>query len=244
MSVWYIGVQVVHRVGVRRGLFGALFLAALLAGPLTFAVSPAFEQGESLFLLDRPLDAQPLLERAILDEPANEAAYLYLGLAYEQVQEHEKAVQVLQRGAALGGERQGQIYFNIGNNLFADQSYLLASEMYAQALSADPTIRGAYLNRANSLLQSQEFDAALGDYVLYLRLEPGSTQRTQVEQIIALLRQRITLVADQQRVEQDRQTALLNAVLSSLDNAAQNTKNLSAGSESIREEYDQLDIAD
>ena len=106
MSVWYIGVQVVYRVGARRGLFGALFLAALLAGPLTFAVSPAFEQGESLFLLDRPLDAQPLLERAILDEPANEAAYLYLGLAYEQVQEHEKAVQVLQRGAALGGERQ------------------------------------------------------------------------------------------------------------------------------------------
>ena len=51
-------------------------------------------------------------------------------------------------------------------------------------------------------------------------------------------------MAEQERQEQERQTALLNAVLTSLDNAAQNTKNLSAGSEGIQEQYDELDIAD
>ena len=218
--------------------------AALVAAVAAGASSPSFEQGEDLLLHDQPLEAQPLLQQAILEDPANELAYLYLGLAYEQLDEHEKAVDVLQKGIALSGDHQGQMYLNVGNNMFAQSSFLMASEMYGKALSSDPTLVGAYLNRANARLQSSEFEAALADYTLYLRLDPGSSQRTQIEQVISLLRQRIELVAEQQRQEEERQTALLNAVLTSLDNAAQNTKNLSAGSEGIKEEYDELDIAD
>ena len=241
--VWYIRRSVIPRLLSSVAVTVAAAVALVVATDAS-AISPSFEQGEDLFLHDRPLEAQPLLQQAILEDPANELAYLYLGVAYEQLEEHAKAVDVLQKGIALHGDHQGQMYLNVGNNMFAQSSFLMATEMYGKALSADPTLVNAYLNRANARLQAAEFDSALADYTLYLSLDPGSSQRTQIEQVIALLRQRIELVAEQERQEQERQTALLNAVLTSLDNAAQNTKNLSAGSEGIQEQYDELDIAD
>ena len=49
--------------------------------------------------------------------------------------------------------------------------------------------------------------------------------------------------AERARLEElERQKALLNEVLDSLKNASEDTRNLSAGSEEIQEEYEEIDI--
>ena len=51
--------------------------------------------------------------------------------------------------------------------------------------------------------------------------------------------------AERKRLEElERQKALLNDVLDSLKNASEDTRNLSAGSEDIQEEYEEIDIED
>jgi len=55
------------------------------------------------------------------------------------------------------------------------------------------------------------------------------------------------MLAEQDRLKQEelaRQKALLNEVLSSLQNASEDTRNLSAGSEDIQEQYEEVDIED
>jgi hypothetical protein len=100
----------------------------------------------------------------------------------------------------------------------------------------------AYLNRANSRLELEEFQDARQDYIDYLRLDPDSPQRANIEKIIALLGQAIEEAERARQEELARQQALLNEVLDTLNNASEDTRNLSAGSEEIQEEYEEIDI--
>jgi hypothetical protein len=55
------------------------------------------------------------------------------------------------------------------------------------------------------------------------------------------------MLDEAERLKQEelaRQKALLNEVLNSLQNASEDTRNLSAGSEEIQEQYDEVDIED
>jgi hypothetical protein len=55
------------------------------------------------------------------------------------------------------------------------------------------------------------------------------------------------MLDEAERLKQEelaRQKALLNEVLNSLQNASEDTRNLSAGSEDIQEQYDEVDIED
>ena len=56
---------------------------------LTAALSP-LEEGERLFIENKPDEALPLLLEALNADSANEKIYLYLGVIYEQLDLPEK----------------------------------------------------------------------------------------------------------------------------------------------------------
>jgi len=202
----------------------------------------SLQQGEQLFLENKPLQALPHLEKALYENPQEEKIYLYLGIVYEQLNDTEKSIQILKRGLNVSQGYKDLFYYNLGNNHFRKQEFTVADQMYSNALKVNGALGVAYLNRANARLELENYQEARQDYIDYLRLDPDTPQRENIEKLIALLGQVIE-EAERERLEElERQKALLDEVLDSLKNASEDTRNLSAGSEQIQEEYEEIDI--
>jgi tetratricopeptide (TPR) repeat protein len=202
------------------------------------------QQGEQLFLENKPLEALPHLEKALYENPQEEKIYLYLGIVYEQLNDTDKSIQILKRGLNVAQGHKDLFYYNLGNNHFRRQEFTVAAQMYSQALEINGALEVAYLNRANARLELEEYQDARQDYIDYLRLDPDTPQRDNIEKIIALLGQ-VLEEAERRRLEElEKQKALLDDVLDTLKNASEDTRNLSAGSEEIQEEYEEVDIED
>tara|TARA_B100000614_G_C14288961_1_gene386913 strand:- start:100 stop:636 length:537 start_codon:yes stop_codon:yes gene_type:complete len=148
-----------------------------------------------------------------------------------------------------------------------------AVAMYTTALEYDSSLASAYLNRANTQVKTQAYEAAVRDYEYYLALRPGADQRPQIERMMDLLRneieaqrvaqqeaeqrrqqeaeaQRIAAEEQQRREEEQRRQAearrqeMLSSVLQSLGNAEQDATNFQAENEDIRTYDEELDIVD
>ena len=131
----------------------------------------------------------------------------------------------------------GNVYFQIGNNEIAEQ-------YYSQAIGYNATFSKAYLGRANTRVKAGNLKNAISDYEQYLALEPRSAQKPKIEQLIALIKsefaaeERRKIIAEEEarRLAEERQK-LLDSVSASLHSAADLSKSLSSGSESV-EQYD------
>ena len=212
----------------------------LLSCAAVFGVSAFFDKGEALFVQNKPQDAQPLLESALNEDPSNEKIYLYLGIIYQQLGDAQKAIDILKRGLNVASTYKDLFYYNMGNDFFSRKEFTFAEEMYNDALAANKDLSKAYLNRANARLQLQNFGGALGDYTIFLQLAPQDPQRPSIEKLMALLRQ---AQDDQEKARQAalaKQQALMNEVLNSLNNAGEDTKNLSV--DSIKGRTDPVDV--
>jgi tetratricopeptide (TPR) repeat protein len=220
----------------RIALAGALFLAALAA----FGASAFFEKGEALFVQNKPQDAQPLLESALNEDPTNEKIYLYLGIIYQQLGDPQKAIDVLKRGLNIATSFKDLFYYNMGNDFFSRKQYNLAEESYNSALSTNHSLAEAYLNRANARLQLQSYAGALADYTLFLQMKPQDPQRPNIEKVMALIRGVQDDIEKARVAEAAKQQALMNDVLNSLNNAGEDTKNLSV--ESIKGQNDPVSV--
>jgi tetratricopeptide (TPR) repeat protein len=217
-------------------LAGALFLAALAV----FGASIFFEKGEALFVQNKPQDARPLLENALNDDPSNEKIYLYLGIIYQQLGDPQKAIDVLKKGLNVATAFKDLFYYNMGNDFFSRKEYAFAEDSYNSALSANHNLAEAYLNRANSRLQLQNYAGALADYTLFLQMKPQDPQRPNIEKVMALIRGVQDDIEKARQAELAKQQALMNDVLNSLNNAGEDTKNLSV--ESIKGQNDPVSV--
>ena len=222
----------------------AIVFAVLAAGLPAFGGSTFFQRGEALFVQNQPRDAEPLLESALNDDPSNEKIYLYLGIVYQQLGDLDKAVDILKRGLNVSTSYKDLMYYNIGNDMFAGKKFALAEQMYSEALGINKNLADGYLNRANARLQLQSYDGAVEDYTVFLQLQPQDPQRPRIEEVIRLLRQMKDAKLKQQEEEIARQKALMNDVLSSLNNAGDDTKNLSVESLKAKNEPVNVDIKD
>ena len=217
-----------------------LACSLLLSCGAVFGVSAFFDKGEALFVQNKPQDAQPLLESALNEDPSNEKIYLYLGIIYQQLGDPQKAIDILKRGLNVATSYKDLFYFNMGNDFFSRKEFAFAEEMYNSALAANKNLTKAYLNRAQARLQLQNYSGAVADYTLFLQLVPQDPQRPSIEKLIALLRQ---AQDDQDKARQAalaKQQALMNEVLNSLNNAGEDTKNLSV--DSIKGRTDPVDV--
>ena len=209
---------------------------------LLSAVSP-LEEAERLLMDNRPYDALPLLEEALSSDPENERIFLYLGIVYEQLGRREEAIRILKRGLDVAGAYRHLLYYNIGNNHYAGGENIVAEEMYTRAIDEDREFAAPYLNRANARLRLEEYRGALSDYTLYLRLSPRSPKRPEVEAMIRKLR---AFLDDRERKESERlekERALMDEVLNALENASEDSQNLSTESDEVlSEDEEEIDI--
>jgi lipopolysaccharide biosynthesis regulator YciM len=172
-----------------------------------FSLFPAygqtsFSRGEALFVQNKPQEALVFLEAAVNEDPAHVRAFIYLGIAYEQLNRVDEAIATYRKILPRGGSETASIAFNLGNAYLSQGNHPLAVQSYTQALVADPTYSAALLNRANTRIRLRAFEEAIADYQDYISLEPRSAQRSKIEQLIVFIREE--QVAEERRIQEER----------------------------------------
>ena len=211
----------------------------LLAAAFCYGQSN-FSRGEELLMQNRPEQAAIFLENAVGDDPAHAAAWLYLGIVYEQLDRLDEAIAAYRRILPTAGNLSANIANNLGNVYFHRGNTELAEQYYTQAIGFDSVYSRAYLGRANARIKAGNLRNAVTDYEQYLTLEPRSSQRSNIEQLITLLRaefaaeerRRIIAEEEERRLAEERQR-ILDAVSASLQSAADNSQGISSGAEGV-----------
>lgn len=195
--------------------------------------------------------ALPLLESALQEEQGNPRIYLYLGAIYHKLGLNKKALDIYKKGLDSTDGYDATFFYNIGNVYVSMGAADTAELMYTEALDIKTTYSSPYLNRANMRVKLGKYQEAIDDYTMYLRLEPDTPQRSNIEKMISLLSQK--LIEEQKRKEEEerqrkeeeaRQKALLDSVLKSLDSAAEETQDIDAGTENVQDYSEELELAD
>ncbi len=171
----------------------ALLILILLLAPAAgaFAID-FFVEGERLFRENKPAEAAPLLLQASSQENTDPRVFVYLGLCYQLLGRYDDAVTTFMKGTSARGSDKRILFLNAGNVYYLSESFTEADQMYTRAIAADTAYAPPYLNRANSRLKLEQIENALADYSMYLILDPASPQKTQIQQLMALLSGEIT----------------------------------------------------
>jgi len=208
-------------------------------------------RADELLNYNQPAEALPLYQAALEQNPQDPEIYRNLGYVYELLREPEEAIRIYQKGSTLARIDRDLFFNAMGRNLHKLERFSEAEGQYTKALEYNPTNYAIYVNRANSRVELQEFEAAISDYSSYLSLDPAPQQEKEIRQMISLLRgileeEKTRALAEEARrkEEEERQKALLDSVLSSLDDVTEDTQSLSAGAEEIEESDVELDLAD
>lgn len=170
-----------------------------------------FQQGEELFLNNKPAEALVMLEAALAQDDGSEAAkngkiYLYLGIIYEQLGDFEKAVQILRLGMEAAPDGKDKMAFNLGNNLMRLGDFEAAESAYSDLIKTSPAFADAYLNRANARIKLAKLKEAAEDYSRFLVLKPSTPQRANIEKVIGLIQQDLA-EKERQKAEEERRKA-------------------------------------
>jgi tetratricopeptide (TPR) repeat protein len=199
-----------------------------------------FSRGEELFMQNKPGEALVFLENCIAQDPAHVQAFLYLGIAYEQLDRMDEAIAAYRKILPRAGALSATVSTNLANAYFRKGNGELAELFYTQALEADTSYSAAYLGRANARIKAGVIKDAPGDYEVYLSLEPRSPKRPEIERMIAFIREGIAtaerqkLVAEETaRVEAERRQRFLDELAASLQSAADESAGLSTGTENV-----------
>jgi tetratricopeptide (TPR) repeat protein len=203
--------------------------------------APAFDEGERLFRDNRPAEAAPLLEKAILDPATDERAWLYLALSYQQLGRLDEASAVLRKGLGQALRFKYLFYYDLGNIFALQGKNSFAADMFTQALGVDSSYAPALLNRANSRLAVKDYEGARGDYRHYLELEPGSAQKANIQEILRRLdsgiaeTQKAAAEAEARRLaDESARKELMDRMSASLKAAADETTSIAAGAGSVQ----------
>jgi len=215
-----------------------LFFAGLCYGQSNFA------KGEELLMKNQPAQAESFLMRAIADDPGNPVAYIYLGIVYEQIGRAEDAITIYRRILPSAGNFSANVANNLGNVYFQKGNIDTAEQYYTQAISYDSGYPNAYLGRANTRIKTGNLKSAVSDYQQYLLLDPTSSQRAKIEQLVNLIQteaaaaemKRLMAEEEARRLAEERQR-LLDSVSASLQSVVDSSKGISSGTESV-ENYD------
>ncbi len=210
-----------------------------------------FAEGERLFMENKPRDAAALLEQAVKAPGADEKAWLYLGIAYQQIGRLDDAVAVLRKGVAVAVRYRHLFYYNMGNCYAAQGKNSFAEETYGQSIVERADYAPSYLNRANVRLKLGRVRDAAGDYRAYLALEPASPQAETIRRLLALLdgdiaaEEQSAAEAEARRVaEEAAKQAVLDALSQSLKESSGDTTNMTGGTDGTQGYGEGLELED
>lgn len=156
--------------------------------------------GESLFKQNKSEEAVIFLEQEIENGTASLDAYNFLGLAYCQNEQYEKAVGAFERGLRTPGTNKKVLSYNQGNAFFMQNDYVNAVKCYSLALAADKTFNKALLNRANANLMQENYENALKDYSNYILAVPDDPQKEEILDIIKALTEEVEKIAEERKI--------------------------------------------
>ncbi|MCR5495400.1 MAG: tetratricopeptide repeat protein [Treponema sp.] len=156
--------------------------------------------GERAFKSNKPGEAISLLEAEIASGNVSSDSYNYLGLAYFQTGDFDKAIDAFERGMKDGRAGKKLLYFNEGNVCFAKGDFSKAESCFSFVLAASPDYAPALLNRANCRLKMQKYPDCIEDYKKYLLISPDSPQRDAISQLISYLEEEVKI----QEIEAER----------------------------------------
>ncbi|MDR0444214.1 MAG: tetratricopeptide repeat protein [Treponema sp.] len=189
---------------------------------------------------NKPSEALIFLENAVAENPAHVAAYLYLGVVYEQLEKADEAIAVYRRILPGAGNLSANVANNLGNVYFQKGNNEMAEQYYSQAVESNSVFALAYLGRANTRIRKGDLRNAVSDYEQYLALEPRTPQRPRIEQVVALIRAEFAaeerkrlLAEEEERKRAEERQRLLDEVSASLQSAADASKGISSGSENV-----------
>lgn len=227
-----------------------IILSFLLLCPgFQIFASDLSERALVLFMENKPQEAAPLLELAAREAGADERLYLYLGIAYQQLNRWDDAINAFRKGLSSSFLYRHLYQFNIANSFFAQGKTSFALEYYDQAIEARPDYALAWLNRANARLKLGEHNNAIDDYTVYLSLDPYNSQAAKINDLISRLKTRqaedeyAMAQAEAARIANEKaREAMLEAVTQSLLEGATDTTSLSAGSGSMQTYEDDLPL--
>jgi len=211
-AVYYILIYCLRIRKVIKMKKNILILIWLLTAVFCFGQSN-FTRGEELFMQNNPAQASIFLENAVADDPAHVLAWLYLGISYEQLNRSDEAIAAYRRILPIAGNLSANIANNLGNVYFHRGNTEMAEQYYTQAIGFDSVYSRAYLGRANTRIKAGNLRNAITDYEQYLTLEPRSSQRARIEQLVSLIRaefaaeerQRILAEEEARRVAEERE---------------------------------------
>jgi tetratricopeptide (TPR) repeat protein len=201
-------------------------------------------RGEELMMHNKPAEAVTFLERAVAENPNDPKAWLFLGIVFEQLGKSDDAIATYRQILPRAGGLSANVASNLGNVYFRNGNTDMAEQFYSQAINFNSVYPNAYLGRANTRIKTGNLNNAITDYEKYLSLEPSSSQRAKIEQLISIIRteaaaaerKRIMEEEEARRLAEERQR-LLDSVSASLQSVADHSKGLSSGNESV-EHYD------
>ncbi len=206
-----------------------------------------FEKGIEAFKWRRIDDAAACFIKAEEENPSSPVYPFYAGLCYHQSGRFTDAEAAYERSLSLGGDTD-DVLLNRGNLRWKRGNIQGAVEDYTTVIEGGgKNVSSALLNRANLELNQEKYDESVRDYSLYLKREPDSPDRKKIEKVIALVNEKIqeAMIAEARRIQEEaRRQALLEEVRGSLGDSGENTKSISAGSENLREEFEESDLED
>ena len=203
-----------------------------------------FSRGEEMLMHNKPSEALDFLIRAMSEDPSNAVIFLYLGIVYEQLGRYDEAIAVYRRALPIAGSLSATVATNLGNVYFNRGNHVMAEEYYSQAINHNSVFPNAYLARANTRISAGNLQHAITDYEHYLSLEPRAAQRSNIESLINLIRsefaqeemRRIIAEEETRRIAEERQR-LLESVSASLQFVADSSQGISFGAEGV-EDYE------
>ncbi|MDR1837346.1 MAG: tetratricopeptide repeat protein [Treponema sp.] len=189
---------------------------------------------------NKPAEAVVFLEGAIGEDPGKVILWLYLGIVYEQLGRTDEAIAVYRRILPAAGSLSANVAHNLGNLYFQRGNTGEAERFYSQAIGFDSVFSKAYLGRANRRINAGNLRDAVTDYEQYLTLEPRSSQRVNIEQLVSLIRaefaateiRRIMAEEEERGLAEERQR-LLDSVSAALQSSAEYSRSISSGAETV-----------
>lgn len=184
----------------KKPLYYIFFISFLIYATLLSAQS----KGETLFYSNNPLDASVAIEEELKEGRESANTYNYLGLAYFQLNENDKALDAFNRGLKSSISSKKELCFNAGNVLYKMGNYTDAENYYNLALSVDKKFYSALLNRANARLMQEKYKEASVDYKKYLEEFPEDPQFENINRIILSIDDML-LAKEKEKSEKERE---------------------------------------
>ena len=133
------------------------FILILFLFVIFYAFPDAFSEGEKLFKANKPEQAIPFFEQAILSETVSPSVYNFLGLSYYQVGKYQQSLDSFIKGTSKDGTNKRILYYNAGNTAFAMGNYSLADQYFSIAYAADNNFSSALLNHFSTVKDFLDF---------------------------------------------------------------------------------------